>query len=221
MEDRQEIGPLPPHGQLFGFLPEDECRGLIEWAIAQQARFKPAKVFHGAGGSRQDVRPDIRTALKLADLGPFEAVLRARLLDALGEIMRSAGYRGAEPRSIEFELNAYGDHAHFAAHRDIPTGANRQPLGAAPGEDRVISAVYYFHREPKGFSGGALRLFRIGADETASAPADSVAFEPIQNSLLVFPSWVRHAVETVHCPSNQFEDFRFALNCWLCRPLAG
>ena len=74
----------------------------------------------------------------------------------------------------------------------------------------MISAVYYFHNIPKGFSGGNLRLFRFGSEEAD----DGVAIEPIDNSLVEFPSWVRHQVERVSCPSGDFADYRYALNCW-------
>ena len=78
----------------------------------------------------------------------------------------------------------------------------------------MISAVYYFHREPKAFSGGALRLYRFGVDpHDPASEADSVAFEPRQNSLVCFPSWAVHKVDLVRCASDRFEDFRFGLNC--------
>ena len=51
--------------------------------------------------------------------------------------------------------------------------------------------------------------------------ADCVAIEPIDNSLLVFPSWAQHGVEQVNCPSGEFDDYRYAVNCWYCRPLDG
>lgn len=209
---------MPPHRRLSGFLAESDRRALLDWTIAEQASFKPAKVFHDVGRkSRLD--PNRRMALKRWGVGPFEPLLRERLLRALPEIMAAAGYSGPEPRSIEFDLNAYGDGAHFAPHLDIPVGKGRETAGNMPGEDRLISAVYYFHSEPKAFSGGALRLYRFGAIPDAAAADDSVAFEPEQNSLLVFPSWARHGVERVSCPSGRFEDFRFALNCWFCRKL--
>jgi Rps23 Pro-64 3,4-dihydroxylase Tpa1-like proline 4-hydroxylase len=85
----------------------------------------------------------------------------------------------------------------------------------------VISAVDYFFREPKGFTGGALRLYRFGADPSDCGERDCVAFEPVQNRVVIFPSWARHGVERVSCPSAEFADFRFALNCWFCRRITG
>jgi Rps23 Pro-64 3,4-dihydroxylase Tpa1-like proline 4-hydroxylase len=112
---------------------------------------------------------------------------------------------------------AYGDGAHFAAHTDIPIGTDHRDHGARFGKfDRLLSGVYYFHAEPKGFTGGELRLFRFGSD-AAAEPGDWMDIPPEQNSLVVFPSWVRHQVLPVHCPSDAFSDSRFAVNCWMCR----
>lgn len=219
-DDRAEpgaLGPMPPHGTFDAFLEPDERRALLDWALSAQAQFKPAKVFYGEGGALKKLDPARRHALKHYGIGPLQPVLRERLLGALPQIMATAGYSGPEPRSIEFELNAYGEGAHFAPHLDIPLGPKRKPAGEQEGEDRVISAVYYFRSEPKAFSGGALRLYRFGADPQSASAVDSIAFEPVQNRLVVFPSWAMHAVEAVHCPSGRFADFRFGLNCWLCR----
>lgn len=220
-KDTAVLGPTPPHGQFANFLPEPEKQKLLDWAIGEQAAFQPATVFYGQGGRNIGIDLDVRTALKCQGLGHFEQSMTDRLRARQAEITRAAGYRGPEPTSIEFELNAYGEGAHFAPHIDIPVGAGRRPAGKNPGEDRVVSAVYYFYREPKAFTGGTLRLFRFGADTDRPADGDSTAFEPVQNSLLVFPAWAPHAVERVNCPSNPFRDFRFALNCWFCRRLEG
>jgi predicted 2-oxoglutarate/Fe(II)-dependent dioxygenase YbiX len=212
---------MPPHGIFEDFLADNERRALLDWAIGAQAEFKPAKVFYGEGGTLKKLDPTRRNALKHNGAGPIEPVLRERLLGRLPEIMTAAGYRGPEPRSFEFELNAYGEGAHFVPHIDIPLGQIRKPAGAEKDEDRVISAVYYFHSEPKAFSGGALRLYPFGTEQDSAAPDAGMAFEPSQNRLVVFPSWAMHRVEVVHCPSGHFADFRFGLNCWLCRKVGG
>jgi Rps23 Pro-64 3,4-dihydroxylase Tpa1-like proline 4-hydroxylase len=73
----------------------------------------------------------------------------------------------------------------------------------------VLSGVYYFHRRPRAFTGGELRLYAIGD------PDRFVDIEPTHNTLLVFPSWAPHEVRPVSCPTGQFMDSRFAINCWL------
>ncbi len=78
---------------------------------------------------------------------------------------------------------------------------------------RVLSGVYYFNAEPKAFSGGALRLYAIGG----KPDENFVNVEPLNNWLLVFPSWAPHEVMPISCPSRRFVDSRFAVNCWICR----
>ena len=54
---------------------------------------------------------------------------------------------------------------------------NDTSVGEAPGHGhRVLSGVYYFHREPKAFSGGCLRVHAIRA-LAADAPDDDGALQ--------------------------------------------
>ena len=203
------------------FLPVDEHRALLDWVVTGADRFKTAAVRSREVGSKNRVDPSVRVALVSSDLGPLRETIERHLLDALPEILSGTGYHGEEPRSLELELAAHGDGAHFKAHCDLPIGEGRRPLAHVPGEDRVLSVVLYFYREPKGFSDGCLRLFRFGAvsDADRARPENFVDIEPLQNSLVAFPSWVQHEVRRVACSSKQFEDYRFALNCWYCRKL--
>jgi SM-20-related protein len=72
-----------------------------------------------------------------------------------------------------------------------------------------MTMVYYLHRQPRIFTGGRLRLFDLGGEQ-------SIWIEPMHDSLLVFPSSARHEVETISCPGGAFADSRFAVNIWLC-----
>jgi Rps23 Pro-64 3,4-dihydroxylase Tpa1-like proline 4-hydroxylase len=218
-EESRPKGPMPPFVQYRDFLDDLTRRALLDWVSAQRVHFVEATVTKSKVGHGTRLDPDVRIALKLGDIGPIEARLTDRLLKILPQAMTAVGNRGPEPRSLELEITAYGDGAHFKPHLDIPIGPDRNPLGARKGEDRVISAVYYFHNRPRGFSGGRLRLFRFGSDPANSGEDDSVAIEPIDNSLVVFPSWAQHEVEQVDCPSRDFVDYRYAVNCWYCRPL--
>ena len=214
--------PIPPHVQVRDFLPSETHQRLLQWVLGREDHFSAATIVNQGSGTRDIVDSEFRTGMVSRDLGPFQALLEGRLRAALPALANAAGVTGLESASIELELAAHGDGAHYNAHLDIPVGPGRRPVGAERGQDRVLSAVYYFHDEPKGFSGGELRLFRLNIRPGNAAQAtagDYVDIPPIQNSLVAFPSWAAHEVRTVHCPSRQFRDYRFALNCWFCRPL--
>ena len=135
-------GPFPPSIVLEHFLPEQDRLALLEWAIASEEQFEPATIFTGAGGRESRLDPSFRNALRHVGLGPSEAMFRDHLLARWDEIAAGTGYRGDPLTSLEFELNAYGEGAHFRPHIDIPVGKHRRTVGADEGEDRVISAVY-------------------------------------------------------------------------------
>lgn len=204
--------PFPPCHQYRDFLDPDEHGALLEWAIANSDRYEPARL------TGHVIDPKRRVAERLNDLGPHRPVLERRLSENLADIFRRTGTRPFEIEYFELEIAAHGDGAFFAHHSDMPVGVGRKPLGGdkTGKQDRLISAVYYFHREPRRFSGGTLRLYRLGDH---AAAGDYIEFEPERNSLVVFPSWVRHEVRRVSCPDCSFEDYRFAVNAWLCKTL--
>ena len=214
-------GPLPPYAQFFDFMSESDQSRLLDWALSNAGRFKPATVTKGRIDSKGRLDPESRIALTTRELASVEPLVRQPLLDVLDDAIARTGTGGSRPTSLELEIAAHGDGAHFAPHLDIPIGAKRKPLASEPGFDRIISAVYYFYAEPRAFSGGSLRLYRFGCEpqENGADANNYVDIEPVQNSLVVFPSWATHEVRRVSCPSGDFRDYRFALNCWYCRPL--
>ena len=106
------------------------------------------------------------------------------------ELFRGAGLRPFEVSRYELELVAYQDGSRFGRHIDT------MRAGDADESDRLLTGVYYFHAEPKAFTGGALRLYRFG--HSGDAAGDYVDIEPEQNMLLVFPSWASHEVRLVN-----------------------
>ena len=193
--------PPPPYRVYPDFLRPAEHAALLAWALDNQARFTPALLK----GRLLD--PKVRLALSLRDLGPSDPILRERLLERLAALVQDLGITPFAPHRIELELAAHNHGAHFAAHVDTFTGEARAKTG-----DRIISGVYYFYRKPRSFSGGQLRLHRFGEENEGF-----VDIEPAQNSFVAFPSWAMHEVRPVCCPSQDFADSRFAVNCWFYR----
>ena len=190
-----------PYLLLHNFLEESMAASLLEYAVAHESEFAPARV-----GNRQNLRVDrqFRISVSTRRLPKVGRILRAKLLGLLPEFVAALRSTLVEEANLELELVAHNDGAFYARHIDTATGEDSNQV-------RVLSGVYYFHAKPKAFTGGALRLFAIhDGPETAF-----VDVEPEDNSLVIFHSWVPHAVMPVACPSRQFGASRFAINCWI------
>jgi len=109
--------------------------------------------------------------------------------------------------SMECQITAHGDGDFFAVHTD-----NGTPEIA----HRKVSYVYYFHREPKPFSGGHLALFHTrfqGGYGTCGRPAADI--DPPGNGLMIFPTSIFHEVTPIRCASAALTDQRLTLNGWM------
>ena len=189
---------MPPYCVYQGFLEADAHDGLLAWAIANEAKFEPTTL-----GGEERVDASLRVSLGVRDFELMKAILHQRVLDFVPTLIRDLRVTPFEPSEVTLELVAHNDGAFYTRHTDLDLGGERST------SYRLLSAVYYFHAEPKAFSGGALRLEQFGAD--------FVDVQPEQNTLLVFPSWAPHEVLPVSCPSRRFSDSRFAVNCWVHR----
>ena len=195
---------MPPHLVLHDFLAPDEADALLAYALDHEAQYAATGVGLAAGERRVD--PAIRQSSSLRDLGPFRALLKERMRGIEPVLSARLGTPPLARPPVELELVAHNDGAFYKFHKDTETGGSFQSI-------RVLSAVYYFHRRPQAFSGGALRLYAIGDLKFQ----EFIDIPPTHNSLLVFPSWAPHEVTRVSCPSQAFADSRFAINCWLRR----
>ena len=193
-----------PHRVITGFLGEAAAAGLLAHAIEREAAFLPTTLGPAAKGR---VDPAVRMSVGTRDLGRHRSIIETGLAARLVDLAVAVGAAPVDRPRFELELTAHNDGAFYRRHIDTRTGADRRRI-------RVISGVYYVHRRPKAFSGGALRLYAVG-DPTFATFQD---VEPAHDALVVFPSWAPHEVMPVRCPSGRFEDSRFAVNCWVWRP---
>jgi hypothetical protein len=197
---------LPPHVVLQNFLEENTVAALLDYTLAHEQAFQPTKVGRFDEGV---TNPAIRVSHGMRELGGFRPILRLKILAVVPDIVARLHATPVDAPKLELELVAHNDGAFYKRHIDTQTASERENI-------RVLSGVYYFHAEPKAFSGGALRLYAIGDP----AGQTFVEVEPAQNTLLVFPSWAPHEVRSVRCPSGRFADSRFAINCWVHRKTA-
>jgi SM-20-related protein len=196
---------LPPYRVLPNFLADTDVTAILAHAEARQAEFVATQV---GGDQNPRLDPTFRISTALRGLAAFRPLLTSRIFDRAEALMAGLGMSPATPSRLELQLVAHGDGAFYRPHIDTRTGGGADDV-------RVLSGVYYFHRQPKGFSGGELRLFNL-AD-----PSRFIDIEPTHNTLLIFPSWAPHEVRPVSCPSGEFMDSRFAINAWVYMPRAG
>ena len=192
---------LPPYFVLHDFLRAKDADGLLSFAVEHRDSFAPAKTGLGAEGA---LRTHIRSSEQTRELGAFADILREALLPCLPELCVGVGLSPFVPDGIALQLVAHGDGGFYKRHIDTATTPMAHRL-------RVLTAVYYVHRRPKIYQGGALRLHAIGGGETF------VDVQPAHNMLVVFPAFAPHEVLPVRCPSEDFADRRFSVNCWAYR----
>lgn len=196
---------VPPHVVVRDVMPAAEHAALLAWAVAQGEAGSASQL----GESQPKLNSRVRDSVALPLAPELDAMLRARAEKMMPALVAGIGIQPFALHSIETSLIAHGDGGRYLRHVDLATGTGRT------GSDRLVTAVYYFHAEPKGFTGGALRLhaLRRGPDDRI-AHAD---IEPVQNSLVCFPAWALHEVLPVRVPSGRFSDYRFSVNCWFRR----
>ena len=194
-----------PYALLPGFMGSDFARQLVDAGCADPARHSRAEVT--SPNEKRALDPGSRRSWTIENppnlLENFEATIEQRL----GELCTRVGLHAPDNPFIECGLSAYRDGDYFRPHVDLFTETKR----AYATYDRMLTAVYYAHREPAGFKGGELVLHPpFGAGESAIvAPANDL--------LVLFPSFVPHEVREVRVPGDALEDARFSINCWAGR----
>ncbi len=202
MSESEYVAPImTPYRIYRDFLDSDTQEALLAWSIENEAKFHPTLIEDG----KQD--PSQRLSLRVRDF-PLKALFHQRVLNLVPTLIADLRVTPFEPSRLSLELVASNDGAFFTRHVDTYLGEVRKV------SDRALSAVYYFHAEPKAFSGGAFRLYGFGTSKDAS---NFVDVQPDRNTLLAFPSWAWHEVLPVSCPSRRFSDSRFNVNCWVHR----
>ena len=178
------------------FLFPDELSALLQYAISREPDFQAGTVI--TAESEGAVMLDHRRSRLLYELGPFLSLVTDRVRHFLDYTLQRLAHAPFPVLDIDAGLAASNDGDFFGPHRDVD----------AANSTREISYVYYFHREPKAFSGGELRIYEEG-----SWNHDVIV--PGQNFVVFFPAAAIHEVSVVHCPSRDFADSRFALNGWI------
>ena len=190
------------------FLAPEELKTLTQYALGREGNFRISEVLSpGVMGTVVDA--EHRRSRVLMDLGNYEKLLRDRIEVALPRLLEKLGMPKFPVTRFESQLTASNDGDFFRHHFD-----NAEEEIAS----RQLTYVYFFHREPKAFQGGELRLHDAERrDGTWVTTGSYKAVVPEQNQIVFFPSSLLHEITPVVCPSRAFADSRFTVNGWLHR----
>lgn len=190
-----------PHFLRRRALPDDLVRRVLDHAAAREPQARPSPVYDD--DRVESIDPASRIAFDVPIDAALEAAFRSMAIAWLPEACAAIGVRLFTPTGVEVSCVAHGDGAFFERHIDTFTGV--APPGRSP---RMVTFVCYAFREPKRFTGGALRLFDLFGDQY-------IDIEPESGMVVAFPSWCLHEVRPVSCPGCAFADSRFGINVWV------
>jgi Rps23 Pro-64 3,4-dihydroxylase Tpa1-like proline 4-hydroxylase len=188
------------------FLTSAELNKLRQFVLENEMQFEISEVLSpGVSGGAVDY--DHRRSHVLMDLCGYERMITDRVLTCLPRVLQKWGRDPFPISRVESQATASNHGDYFRCHSDN---------GAETVAAREITFVYFFHREPKQFSGGELRIYDSRRENDCYVPtANCRTIVPEQNQLILFASGLSHEITPVDCPSGKFVDSRFTINGWV------
>src|SRR5579863_6445775 len=188
------------------FLTPAELNTLSQYVLEHEMQFEVSEVIApGVTGGAVDY--DHRRSRVLMNLDGHEKVITDRVLTCLPRVLKKWGRDPFAISRLETQTTASNHGDFFHCHVDN---------GAEAVAAREVTFVYFFHREPKQFSGGELRIYDSRRENDNYVPtANYRTIVPEQNQLVLFASQLSHEITPVDCPSGQFADSRFTVNGWV------
>lgn len=193
------------------FLAPHELDELMAYALQRETEFQNSEVI-SPSGEPGVIDYNHRRSRVLMDLGKHQDVILERIQGVLPRVLDQLGIEAFPVTHVEAQMTASNEGDFFGAHSDDAQEQIRS---------RRITFVYFFHHEPRPFTGGELCLYdpRDGAGQDFGADADGMAtyqtIVPQQNQIVFFPCSLMHEITPVQCSSRAFADSRFTVNGWL------
>jgi Rps23 Pro-64 3,4-dihydroxylase Tpa1-like proline 4-hydroxylase len=193
---------------LHEFLAPQEVEQLTSFTLGREKDFRASEVISpvAEGGV---VNYEHRRSRVLMEIEPYQSLIVERIKGVLPQVLEKLGMEEFDIAGVEAQITASGDGDFFRFHSD--NGSDRV-------ESRYLTFVYFFHREPRQFEGGELRIHdaRLDGEDYVSENTYQV-IAPQQNQIVFFPCEMMHEITPVKSDSGLFADSRFTLNGWLRR----
>lgn len=209
VEVRQRPAALPAQCVILDeFLAPQELEELTRFTLEHEAQFSASEVV-APTSERGVIDYEHRRSRVLTDLKQYEELLLRRIKMVLPQVLHKLGMQEFVISGVEAQITASNDGDFFRFHSD--NGSDRVAA-------RHLTFVYFFHRDPRQFEGGELRIHDARLEEDHYVSAGSYqTIVPQQNQIVFFPCELLHEITPVNCPSGLFADSRFTLNGWLRR----
>ena len=141
------------------FLVLPEIMALQEYVRSNECHFHPSEIVSMPRNTSTDL--SYRRSMVTLETGPFGDLIRERIRFYMPRIVEALRHRHFDLKRIEAQITASTDGDFFKIHNDN-THAD------APW--REITYVYFFHREPKPFTGGELLIYDARSDGNEVVP---------------------------------------------------
>ncbi|HKS71893.1 MAG TPA: 2OG-Fe(II) oxygenase [Terriglobales bacterium] len=200
---------LPAQCVIFDeFLVPAQLEALMAYTQAHERDFEVSEVLSpGVKGGAVD--HEQRRSRVMAEPGAEIDPLLDRVKACLPRVLSKLGLESFAIAHTEAQITASNHGDFFRWHSD-----NAQEEIAT----REITFVYFFHREPRKFHGGELRIYDSLPVNGTYLPTTSYrAVVPRQNQIVFFRSSLAHEITPVECPTGAFGDSRFTVNGWFHR----
>jgi len=198
------------------FLAPAELANLTRFVLEHEADFTASTVVSPRaqegevnGEISGVINYDHRRSRVLMDLAQHQDVMLDRIKSVLPLVLDQLGMEEFAIADAEAQVTASNDGDFFHFHSD--NGSERVA-------SRHLTFVYFFHREPRQFEGGELRIHDSRLQDGVYVSEGSYqTIVPQQNQIVFFPCELLHEITPVNCASQLFADSRFTLNGWLRR----
>jgi SM-20-related protein len=190
------------------FLAPAEMNAVLQYAVERESSFLISEVIQPSACAGM-ISYEERRSRVLMDLGKHHQVIADRIHRCVPRVLEKLSYEPFEVSDIEAQITASNDGDYFRCHTDN---------GQETSSGREITFVYFFHREPKKFQGGELRIYDSRQEAGGWKALESYrSIIPQPNEIVFFASSLPHEITTLECSSRAFADSRFTVNGWLRR----
>lgn len=190
------------------FLSPQELEQLTRFALEHEGDFQSSEVYSHSL-EKGIINDDYRRSRVLMELPEQEEMILVRIKSVLPQVLERLGMNEFAIADTEVQITASNDGDFFLCHDDN---------GSEGVATRYLTFVYFFHKEPRQFEGGELRIHDSHLQDGLYVSDGSYqTIVPQQNQIVFFPCELMHEITPVKCASQRFADSRFTLNGWLRR----